>query len=76
MLALAPEGRSPSFCNDGRLREHAASEVEGLRSPSGWKSRVELFENVEGRSLVVLGGLRWLSDEELEAPAVGKSRRG
>lgn len=67
MLAPAPEGRSPPLCNDGRLRELDRSEVEGLCSPSGWKSRVELLENVEGRSL---GVLRLLSDEELEAPAV------
>lgn len=71
MLALAPEGKSPPFCNDGRLSEPATSEVEGLRSPSGWKSRVELFENDVGRSLVRV--LRLLSDEELETPALRDS---
>lgn len=70
MLGPAPEGESPPFCNDGRLSEPTTSEEEGLRSPSGWKSRVELCDNVVGRSLVVLGVLRQLSDEELEAPAV------
>lgn len=73
MLALAPEGETPPFCNDDILREAATSEVEGLRSPSGWKSRVELFENVLGRSQVVLGGLKLLSDEELEAAALRDS---
>ncbi len=70
MLAPLPEGKSPPFCNDGRLSEPTTSEEEGLRSPSGWKSRVELFDNIVGRSLVELGALRLLSDEELEAPAV------
>lgn len=65
-LAPATEGKSPPFCNDGRLSVPATSEVEGLCSPSGWNSRVELFENV-GRSLVVL---RLLSGDKLEAPAV------
>lgn len=73
MLAPATEGKSPPFCNDGRLSEPATSEVEGLRSPSGWKSRVELLENVEGLTLVVLGVLKLLSDEELEAPALRAS---
>lgn len=69
-LIPATEDKSPPFCNDGRLREAAASELEGLRSPSGWKSMVESFENVLERSVVVLGELRLLlSDEELEAPA-------
>lgn len=65
MLAPDPEG-----CNDGRLSEPATSEVEGLCSPSGWKSKVELFENVDERSLDMVGVLRLLSDEELDAPAV------
>lgn len=69
MLAPALEGKSPPFCNDGIFSELAMSEVEGLRSPSGWNSKVELFENVDRRSVVVLGLLRLLSDEELEAPA-------
>lgn len=64
------EGHAAPFCNDGRLSELAMSEVHGLRSPSGWKSMVELLENVRARSLLVLGELRLLSDEELEAPAV------
>lgn len=71
MLAPATEGKSPPLCNDGRLSEPATSDEEGLCSPSGWKSRVELFENVEGKSLDVLGLL--LSDEELEAPALRDS---
>lgn len=67
------EGHSPPFCNDGMLSEPVVSEVHGLRSPSGWKSMVELLENVRGRSLLVLGELRLLSDEELEAPALRDS---
>lgn len=70
LAAPTPEGRTPLLWSDGRLSEPATSEVEGLRSPSGWNSRVELFENIVGRSVVVLGMLRLLSDEELEAPAV------
>lgn len=73
MLAPATEGRSAPLCNEGRLSEPTASEEEGLRSPSGWKSRVELCENIVERSLVVLGVLRVLSDEELEAPALRDS---
>lgn len=73
MLTPAPGDRSTPLCNDGRLSEPVASEVEGLRSPSGWKSRVELLENIVGRSLVVLCVLRVLSDEELEAPALRDS---
>lgn len=73
MLTLATEDKSPPFCNDGKLREPATSEVEGLRSPSGWKSMVESFENVLERSLVVFRVLRLLSDEELEAPALRAS---
>lgn len=73
MLTTAPEGESPPLCNDGRLSEAATSEVEGLCSPSGWKSRVELCEKLVGRSLVVLGLLRLLSDEELEAAALRDS---
>lgn len=71
MLAPATEGKSPPFCNDGRLSEPTTSDMEGLRSPSGWKSMVELLENVEGMSLVVLGEL--LSDEEPEAAALRDS---
>lgn len=70
LAAPTPEARTPLLWSDGRLSEPATSEVEGLRSPSGWNSRVELFENIVGRSVVVLGMLRLLSDEELEAPAV------
>lgn len=70
LAAPTPEGRTPLLWNDGRLSEPATSEPEGLRSPSGWNSRVELFENIAGRSVVVLGVLRLLSDEELEAPAM------
>lgn len=70
MLAPAPEGEPPPLCMDGRVSEPVTSEEEGLRSPSGWKSTVELFENMVVRSLVVLGVLTLLSDEELEAPAV------
>lgn len=73
MLAPATEGRFPLLCSDGRLRDPATSEVEGLRSPSGWRSMVELFENVTGKSLLVLEGLKVLSDEELEAPALRDS---
>lgn len=56
------------FCNDGMLSEPATSEVDGLRSPSGWKSSVELLENVLARSLGLLGELKALSDEEQETP--------
>lgn len=67
-LAPAMEGRSPHFCNEGE-RELARSEVEGLLSPSGWNRRVELFEKVLGRSVVVVRLLKLLSEDELEAPA-------
>lgn len=73
MLAPDRERESPSFCNDGRLSDAATSEVEGLFSPSGWKSRVELFENEEGKSLGVFGVLKLVSDEELEAAALRDS---
>lgn len=66
---LAAAAGSPSFCIEGRLSEPCMSEVEGLRSPSGWKSRVELLEKELGRSVVVLGVLREQPDEELEAAA-------
>lgn len=69
MLVPATEGRSPHFCKGGTLSEPATSELEGLPSPSGWKRRVELFENVVGRSLVVVGELKVLSDEEEDTPA-------
>lgn len=72
MLVPATEAKSP-FCNEGRLSEPVTSEVEGLRSPSGWKSRVELFENVEGKSQVVVRVVRLVSHEELEAPALRAS---
>lgn len=68
MLAQATE-ESPAFCEDSRLSEVPTSELEGLFSLSGWKSKVELFENVDGRSLVEVGVLKVESDEELEAPA-------
>lgn len=70
LVEQTPEGKTPLFWNDGRLSEPATSELEGLCSPSGWNSRVELFENMVGRWVVVLGVLRLLSDEELEAPVV------
>lgn len=70
MLAADTEEHSPPFCNDDMLREPPVSEVHGLRSPSGWKSMVELLEKVRGRSLLELEELRVLSEEELEAPAV------
>lgn len=70
MLAvLTSEGKTPSPWNDGRLSEAATSELEGLFSPSGWNSSVELFENVVERLVVVVVELKLLSDEELEAPA-------
>lgn len=68
VLAPTSDGGLLHFCNDGTLSEPATSEVEGLRSPSGWKSSVELLENVLARSLVALGGLKELSDEEQETP--------
>lgn len=67
-LAPAAEGKSPHFCNEDMLRELARSEVEGLRSPSGWNRRVELFEKVLGRSAIVVRVLKLLSEDELEAP--------
>lgn len=73
MLAPATDAKSPLFCSDGKLSEPITSEVEGLRSPSGWKSRVELFENVEGKSQVVVRVERLVSQEELEAPALRAS---
>lgn len=75
MLAPDTEGRSPHLCNDGMLSEPARSEVEGLRSPSGWNRRVELFENVVGRSVVVVRVLMALSDDELEAAAADRQNK-
>lgn len=72
MLTQSPGGTSQLFWKDGRFSEADASEVEQLRSPSGWKSMVELVENDVGRSLVLLGRLRPLSDEELEASTAEK----
>lgn len=69
LTATTPEDETPLFCKDGRLSEPATSELEGLPSPSGWKSRVDLFENIIERWVVVVGVLRLLSDEELEATA-------
>lgn len=62
-LTLAPtaEGGCSHFCSEGALSKPAASEAEGLCSPSGWKSSVELLENVLGGSPVV----KELLDEEL-----------
>lgn len=73
MLTQSPWDTSQLFCSDGRFSETEASEVEQLRSPSGWKSMVELVENDVGRSLVPLGRLRPLSDEELEASTFSDS---
>lgn len=56
---------------DGTLKRF---ELEGLPSPSGWKRRVELCENMVDRWLVVHGELTALLDEVLEAAAV--SRQG
>lgn len=73
-LAPATGGRSPHFCNEGKLRELARSEVAGLRSPSGWNRRVELFEKALGRSAVVVRVLKLLSEDELEATAATSKR--
>lgn len=73
MLAQVPGDTSQLLCNDGRLREAPMSEVAQLRSPSGWKSMVELFENDVGRSLVLLGLLTLQSDDELQAAALRDS---
>lgn len=70
LAALTSEGETPPLWKDGRLREAATSELEGLFSPSGWNSSVELFEKVVERLVVVVVELRLLSDDELEAPAV------
>lgn len=64
-LAPTADGGWSYFCSDGTLSEPTTSEVEGLCSPSGWKSNVELFENVLGRSLLVLGELKELLNEEV-----------
>lgn len=69
MLTPATEDKSPPFLNDGRSTVPIIFEVEGLCSPSGWKSMVESFENVLERSPAVLGELRLLTGEELEASA-------
>lgn len=76
LAALASEGKTPPLWYDGRLSEVATSELDGLFSPSGWNSSVELFENVVERLVVVVVELRLLSDEELEAPAVERQGKG
>lgn len=80
MLTPEAQGRgSPPLCTEGRVMEPTTSEVEGLRSPSGWKSRVEQWENMVEGVLLLLGGLRLLSEEEeteeLEACAVQVKKR-
>lgn len=76
LAASTPEGKTLPLWNDGRLREAATSELEGLFSPSGWNSSVELFENVVERLVVVVVELRLLLDEEEEAPAVERQVKG
>lgn len=76
LAASTPEGKTLPLWNDGRLSEEATSELEGLFSPSGWNSSVELFENVVERLVVVVDELRLLSDEEVEAPAVEQQVKG
>lgn len=76
MLTPAPEDKFLPFWKDARLSEPMTSEVEGLCSPSGWKSMVEPVENILERSLVVLGGLMVLSDEKLKVLAGGNERGG
>lgn len=73
MLAPATEASSPPLCNEGRVSELATSEDDGLCSPSGWKSRVELREKELGRSLVKVGVLRVVSLEELDFSALRDS---
>lgn len=70
LAVLTSEGKTPTLWHDGKLSEVATSELEGLFSPSGWNSNVELFENVVERLVVAVVELRLLSDKELEAPAV------
>lgn len=76
LAALASEGRTPPLWYDGRLSDVATSELDGLFSPSGWNSSVELFENVVERLVVVVVEQKLLSDEELEAPAVERQVKG
>lgn len=76
LAALTSEGKTLPLWNDGRLSEVATSEVDGLFSPSGWNSSVELFENVAERLVLVVVELRLLSDEELEAPAAKRQVKG
>lgn len=54
LTAATSEGKVPPLWNDGRLSEPATSELDGLLSPSGWNSRVELFENDVERVVLVL----------------------
>lgn len=75
LTASTSEGKVPPLWNDGRLSEPTTSELDGLLSPSGWNSRVELFENDVGRLALVLSELTLLSDEELEAPAVERQAK-
>lgn len=70
LAASTSEGKTPPLWYDGRLSEASTSEIEGLFSPSGWKSSVEFFENVVERLVVVVVELR--SEEELEDAAVNK----
>lgn len=53
MLPLPSKETSfPLLGPDGRLSDPTMSEVEGLPSPSGWRSMVDSFENVLERSLI------------------------
>lgn len=63
------------LCKDAAVNAPAASDPEALCSPSGWKRRVELWENIVDRRLVVHGEVTALLDEELEAAAVSRQRK-
>lgn len=72
---LTPSAQTPEAlvpCKDAAVSK---AELEALCSPSGWKRRVESWENMVDRWLVVGGELAALLDGELEAAAVSRQRQ-
>lgn len=74
-LLTMPTPEALLLCKDATVKASAVSKPEVLCSPSGWRRRVELWENIVDRWLVVHGELTALLDEELEAAAVSRQRK-
>lgn len=72
---LMPSVQTPEALVPCRDATVSTAELEVLCSPSGWKRRVESWENMVGRWLVVQGELVALLDGELEAAAVSRQRQ-